>query len=277
MIGRVERFCVGRSRAVVSGRQHPWKTRHLTTNHRGPGIYPEASRAEQLAEPQADLSKENHDAQYTPSHNTVKPAFKSSTSPLVLHNSLDSFLHYAAQTNLSITSTVYRGTKYEYICLNTLTRLGFNLQRVGGAHDAGIDLEGTWHLPTLAAPLQAVVQCKFLTKKGISPVLVRELEGTFTGRSTGSERVTVRVLCTPSLATKAVREVVGKCSDPIMLVVIDNEGWLDAISWNGALQEICEDARVGLRYVNGRKEAVILVGDQIWESDGGADSGNRNE
>ena len=148
---------------------------------------------------------------------------------------------------------------------------------MGGAHDAGVDLEGTWHLPTLATPLPAVVQCKFLSKKSVSPVLVRELEGTSTGQLLDSKGFTVSVLCTPSLATKAVREVMRKCARPIMLVMIDDQGWLDSISWNGALQEICEDARVGLRYVNGRKEAVILVGDQIWENDSGTDRGDHHE
>ncbi|OCT53286.1 hypothetical protein CLCR_10244 [Cladophialophora carrionii] len=63
------------------------------------------------------------------------------------HSSLDSFQAYARRTGLSPTSTVYAGTTYEYVTQATLRDYGFELYRVGGRGDRGVDLIGVWRVP----------------------------------------------------------------------------------------------------------------------------------
>ncbi|TEA20855.1 Secondary metabolism regulator LAE1 [Colletotrichum sidae] len=56
--------------------------------------------------------------------------------------------------------------------------------RVGGVSDNGIDLLGTWQLPSRREKLKVILQCKGGSQK-ISPSLVRELEGSFIGAPVG--------------------------------------------------------------------------------------------
>ncbi|EEP81654.1 conserved hypothetical protein [Uncinocarpus reesii 1704] len=113
-------------------------------------------------------------------------------APTSQHNDLPSFLAYATRTSLSPSSTTYVGTHYEYTVLHALRSHSLNLTRIGGRADSGIDLVGTWHLPSHAHPLRVIVQCKAFRNK-LGPNLIRELEGTFAGAPSaggdqGSER-----------------------------------------------------------------------------------------
>ncbi|OAL25398.1 hypothetical protein AYO20_10508 [Fonsecaea nubica] len=125
------------------------------------------------------------------------------------HNSLESFHAHAARTGLSRSSTVYTGTTYEYLAQSTLRPYGFDLHRVGGRGDRGVDLVGIWEIPILShtgewketrhntksrgynyagveefegietLQLKVLVQCKRLSGRHarIGPNLVRELDG----------------------------------------------------------------------------------------------------
>ncbi|KAL2431062.1 hypothetical protein ABEF95_002926 [Exophiala dermatitidis] len=62
------------------------------------------------------------------------------------HNDLASFHRHARRTGLSPSSTVYTGTCYEYLAQKTLRRYGFELSRVGGRGDRGVDLVGVWRV-----------------------------------------------------------------------------------------------------------------------------------
>ena len=96
------------------------------------------------------------------------------------HRDLFTFRDHARSTDLSPTSTVYVGTTYEYLCTQTLLRLGFkDLIRTGGRSDKGIDLLGHWALPSKTSPAKEVpviVQCKAVSRKP-GPEMIRELEG----------------------------------------------------------------------------------------------------
>lgn len=59
------------------------------------------------------------------------------------HNTLSAFLEQAAIRQVDRNSTVYRGTLFEYTVANVLKKHNFNLARIGGANDRGIDLKGT--------------------------------------------------------------------------------------------------------------------------------------
>ena len=131
------------------------------------------------------------------------------------HSSLHTFLTHARRTALSPTSTVYLGTRYEYLTQLHLRRLGLELIRVGKRGDGGVDLLGRWWLPSqversvqdeeggdgghanvekgqqceekekrIAPPIKVLVQCKRLNKK-ITPAVVREMEGAFRSAPAG--------------------------------------------------------------------------------------------
>ncbi|KIV98237.1 hypothetical protein PV10_01905 [Exophiala mesophila] len=127
------------------------------------------------------------------------------------HHDLASFITDARRTGLSPTSTVYTGTAYEYLTLETLSRYGFELTRVGGRGDRGVDLVGYWRVPrspdihlragssssgetettsitTRSSDVYRVlVQCKRLVGKHakIGPNLIRELDGAVRGARIG--------------------------------------------------------------------------------------------
>ncbi|KAI4150440.1 MAG: hypothetical protein LQ340_004066 [Diploschistes diacapsis] len=213
-------------------------------------------------------------------HPFTLPLLLPHISPSHFHTSLSSFLAYASRTGLSPTTTVFKGTKYEYICLSSLQRFGFSLLRTGGANDVGIDLMGTWTLPTSAHPLRVLVQCKFRRAKP-SPVLVRELEGSFIGgpqgwrdedydsvESGGADAGLVGVLCVPGEPTTSVRQAVRRSLRGIVVAVISEEGQVKQFFWNKRVEELAlEEWEVGGRYLGGLKdrEAVLLWRGRIWE------------
>lgn len=179
------------------------------------------------------------------------------------HNSLPTFLAHARTTSLSRTSTLFIGTHYEYTVQLALRRLGFVLTRTGARNDLGIDLVGTWKLPSLPFPIRVVVQCKAL-RKGVGPNLVRELEGSL-GRDGREGGGVMGVLVATGRATRGVREALGRSERALGWVVVDSEvggekngeeeedargrGKVRQILWNNAAREIgLEGVEVGMRY-----------------------------
>ncbi|KAL8682460.1 MAG: hypothetical protein Q9186_001503 [Xanthomendoza sp. 1 TL-2023] len=218
----------------------------------------------------------------------ISPSIRTkSTSPTLppAHTTLPTFLAHARSTALSPTSPVFIGTHYEYLCQQTLSHLGFTLQRTGGRSDRGIDLLGHWHLPSIPHPLRALVQCKALSSK-LNPETVRELEGAFAGAPAGwrGENV-VGVLCGKREATKGVREAVRRCGAPVVWVMVEDtreeegtlvegEGRIRQVLWNGRVSEIgAEGVVVGVKYTpaeRGReveREVVLTWKGEVWEPD----------
>ena len=182
-------------------------------------------------------------------------------------------LNYANLASLSPTSI---GTRYEYLCASSLSRLSFSVMRTGGRSDAGIDLLGTWRLPTLPYPLRVLVQCKALKAK-ILPETVRELEGVAAGAPEGWRNdKTIGVLCAKRPATKGVREAVMRSGTPILWIMIEDtgksEGRVKQVLWNQKVSELgAEGMAVGLRHVCEMgepmdSEAVLLWKGKPWES-----------
>ncbi|KIW73775.1 hypothetical protein PV04_01868 [Phialophora macrospora] len=153
----------------------------------------------------------------------LRPRLDAARASTSTHSSLRSFRAHAVRTGLSPTSTVYAGTTYEYVAQATLQAYGFDLYRVGGRGDRGVDLVGVWRVPVLSSAgqwkekkndheknrvstqqqdagsspidlhryetqaLKVLVQCKRLVGKHakIGPHLIRELDGAVRGsRST---------------------------------------------------------------------------------------------
>lgn len=178
------------------------------------------------------------------------------------HNSLSSFLEYTSRTGLDTKSTTYQGTHYEYTVQASLARLGLSLKRIGGRSDYGIDLLGVWPLPSGAAPLKVLVQCKAFKEK-LSPALARELEGAFVGAPSGWRGSGVLgLLVSQKSATKGVREAMGRSRWPMGYVLVTPEGKVLQMLWNQRAEvEGLEGVGVGLKYGGGEvgEREVVLT------------------
>ncbi|KAB5572387.1 hypothetical protein GE09DRAFT_1216951 [Coniochaeta sp. 2T2.1] len=182
------------------------------------------------------------------------------------HHDLPSFLSHAARTSLLPKSTVYIGTHYEYTVLSSLSTHGFSLHRVGGASDHGIDLLGTWSLPSLPHPLRVIVQCKALASP--RPASVRELEGAFVGAPTGWRRGegleggnVVGLLVAPGPSTKGVRDAIGRSRWPMGFISCDQEtGAVRQFIWNqAAVREGLEGVGVAFRHDESGGEPRLVL------------------
>ncbi|KAI0206353.1 hypothetical protein F4808DRAFT_455115 [Astrocystis sublimbata] len=158
------------------------------------------------------------------------------------HHDLASYIAYAERTGLDVESTVFVGTHYEYHVASTLGILGFDLRRIGGHSDKGIDLLGTWGLPSTPKdlPLRVLLQCKaFSTPKSrISPQYIRELEGAYLGAPAGWRGSgVIAFLVTQRPATKGVREALAHSRWPLGYVSCSGEGMLEQMLWNRKAEE----------------------------------------
>ena len=177
------------------------------------------------------------------------------------HHDLPSFLEYASRINMDTNSTTYVGTHYEYTAKQALERLGMSLKQVGGRADCGIDLLGTWPLPTAPQPLKLLIQCKAFAAK-IKPAQARELEGTFVGAPQGwrTSRV-LAFLVSQQAATKGVREALGRSRWPMGYVLCGADGKIMQMLWNRrAAEEGLEGIEVELQYAGGdRNEKEVIL------------------
>lgn len=153
------------------------------------------------------------------------------------HNSLSSFLDYAARRQLKPHTTVFLGTSYEYRVAESLQRLGFSLVRTGGSNDAGIDLIGHWMLSVFREPIPTILQCKF-SKKSCSPNEVRALEGSF--RSIPPDwrnKDVLGVLVTTLKATEGMRRQMLQSTRPLAFIQVSPTGTITQFIWNRAATE----------------------------------------
>jgi hypothetical protein len=127
-----------------------------------------------------------------------------------------------------------------------------SLKRVGGRSDCGIDLLGTWALPSTPQPLKVLIQCKAFARK-IEPSQARELEGAFVGAPTGWRGSGVLgLLVSQNSATRGVREALGRSRWPMGYVLCAADGKILQMLWNRrAEQEGLEGIEVGLKYGGG--------------------------
>jgi hypothetical protein len=168
------------------------------------------------------------------------------------HHDLPSFLSYASRISMDTDSTTYVGTHYEYTAQTALSRLGMSLKRVGGKSDYGIDLLGTWKLPSTTEELKVLVQCKAFARK-LEPSQARELEGAFVGAPPGWRGPGVlALLVTQNAATKGVREALGRSRWPMGFVLCKADGRVEQMLWNRrAQQEGLDGIGVELMYGGG--------------------------
>jgi hypothetical protein len=107
-----------------------------------------------------------------------------------------------------------------------------SLKRIGGRSDHGIDLLGTWTLPSHSQSLKVLIQCKVLDRK-ITPDRARELEGAFVGAPTGWRGSGVLAfLVSQTPASKGVREAIGRSRYPMGYALCSANGKILQMFWN---------------------------------------------
>ena len=181
--------------------------------------------------------------------------------PSTEHHDLASYAAYAARTGLDTASNTYVGTVYEYVVAASLRRLGLDLRRVGGRSDCGIDLLGTWALPSAAhsasssptPPLRILLQCKAAGARSsrVGPHYIRELEGAFAGAPAGWRGTSgvLGLLAAQKPATKGIRDALGRSRWPMGYVSCAADGRLEQLLWNRrAEEEGLEGLGIGVRY-----------------------------
>ncbi len=177
------------------------------------------------------------------------------------HHDLTSFLQYSERSGLDTKSTIFVGTHFEYTVASSLVKYGFSLQRSGGSSDNGIDLLGTWSVPSSPNPIRVLLQCKALSQR-IGPSLIRELEGAFVGAPVGWRGPGVLgLLVAERPATKGIRESLGRSRWPMGFVSCSRAGIVQQMLWNGhAMEEGLGGLGVTTRYTQdpGRNGQLIL-------------------
>ncbi|KAH8912216.1 hypothetical protein BR93DRAFT_973742 [Coniochaeta sp. PMI_546] len=213
--------------------------------------------------PQLDKEQEESGQETEP---TPNPLIYPSRATPSNHHDLSSFLSYAERANLPPKSTVYVGTHYEYTVQESLASHGFTLRRVGGASDYGIDLLGTWSLPSLPHPLRVIVQCKALASP--RPASIRELEGAFVGAPAGWRRGegvigsnVVGLLVAPGQSTKGVRDAISRSRWPMGFVsCAQDTGAVRQFIWNqAAVREGLEGVGVAFRHDESGEEPRLVL------------------
>ncbi|KAI1807138.1 hypothetical protein F4811DRAFT_36464 [Daldinia bambusicola] len=170
------------------------------------------------------------------------------------HHDLASYAAYAARTGLDVKSKTYVGTQYEYAVAASLAALGFDLKRVGGRSDCGIDLLGTWRVPSspghgsasasasAPVPLRVLVQCKASASQStkVGPHHVRELEGAFAGAPPGwrAGPGLLAFLVSQRPATAGVRDALAASRWPMgYFMYSEKGGGLQQMLWNSRAEE----------------------------------------
>ncbi|TFB03562.1 hypothetical protein CCMA1212_004416 [Trichoderma ghanense] len=190
------------------------------------------------------------------------------------HSDLESFLSDAKRRGLDQKSTLFTGTRYEYLVASRLTRYGFSLTRVGKSSDYGIDLIGDWTIPSPSSTspssssivIRVLIQCKAGDQR-IGPHLIRELEGSFAGAPPGWRGGGVLGLLVGERgATRGVREALGRADVPMGYVWCEGAGagagggGVRQMLWNQRAEELgLEGVGVGVRRGGGEGDEVVLV------------------
>ncbi|KAH7017328.1 hypothetical protein EDB80DRAFT_281351 [Ilyonectria destructans] len=184
-------------------------------------------------------------------------------APTKEHSDLATFLAYVERTGLNKKSPVYRGTHYEYTVAEALSQYGFVLKRVGGASDRGLDLLGTWKLPSTRHIMKVFLQCK-AGARSPSPMFVRELKGARAEAPPGwrGDGDVLGLLVGEKPATRGVQEELRALA-PLGYVCCSKDGELKQLLWNQAAQEMgLEGVTVAVKYAaegDGLEKQLVLM------------------
>lgn len=200
-----------------------------------------------------------------------------------------------ATTRAHSTSTVHTGTIYESLVLQSLIPLAFNLTRVGGRSDRGIDLLGHWCPPAPSLPpsslspatsqgtsnprlrIPAIVQCKAHISRP-SPSWVRELSGAIPfaplhllEEDEKGEGV-IGVLACKGALTLGIREALMRSERGLVWCQVPGDGRIGGMVWNRVVGEMVGGLGVGSVYRTGEdgrveKEMRLMRDGKVWGID----------
>ncbi|KAK1755760.1 hypothetical protein QBC47DRAFT_195617 [Echria macrotheca] len=180
--------------------------------------------------------------------------------PTTAHHDLPSFLEHAERMGMTDKTPTFIGTHFEYTAIASLSDYGFHLRRIGGQSDLGIDLIGTWAVPSSPQrPLRVLVQCKASPKSG--PGHIRELEGAFNGAPAGWRGSNVLAfLVTNRRATQGTMEALRRSRWPMGYISCTRLGHIEQIVWNRrAEDEGLHEMGIGLRHSLGQDEEQLVL------------------
>lgn len=155
---------------------------------------------------------------------------KSSKQKTTLADITDSkeYLSHCQRNATSLTSTVFRGTLYEYTAKDFLEQQlkCFELVRKGGAFDNGVDLVGKWDLYHFFKLNELVIKQqkllagdKLISEKPINPIIKNSIEWNTLQNKTSTKQslsmqtdINILVQCknhTTKIQASTIRELVG--------------------------------------------------------------------
>lgn len=157
-------------------------------------------------------------------------------APTNQHSDIPTYVAYAKRIGLDTSSKVFVGTYYEYTTSAALEKYGLQTRRVGRSNDYGIDLLGSWSVPSAPKPLRVLLQCKMTAS--IRPREIRELEGAFVGAPPGWRGPgVIGILVSQQGATKGLRESLRRSRWPMGFITCSSEGVVTQMLWNSRAEE----------------------------------------
>lgn len=162
---------------------------------------------------------------------------------------LVSFLN---ETSKDVTSTVYRGTLFEYQTMESLMNAaGMELSHVGGKSDRGIDLRGKW-----LDNIEVIIQCKS-QKIGCTPDQIRELMGTIVASS--NKKKTIGILSTVSgrTFTRDVLSHFNASPIPLGLATVQDTT-LKSLMFNKSAQRLLKNITITTQYDKDGNESLFI-------------------
>ncbi|CCD24875.1 Rrg7p NDAI_0E00590 [Naumovozyma dairenensis CBS 421] len=144
-----------------------------------------------------------------------------------VHN--DSIISFIRNNAAISQSTVFQGTLYELTVLRELAeKLGMtSLEKVGGAHDGGVDIKGTWPISNLYKKLEAIThisdELSTIPKRSkvngrvFRPLIHRINDDILLGKQFAPLKVLVQAKAfrTTKVSPKELRELVGTFSSMV--------------------------------------------------------------
>jgi len=142
-----------------------------------------------------------------------------------------------------------------------------SLERTGGSGDKGVDLCGTWTIPSLPSEqsqnsrvYDALVQCK-CTK--ITPAAIRELDGIVSLK----KPETVGILATPKHCSPGIRKHMAMSPRPLMYLCLEkNGGLVEQILWNTPASVLLPGMGVRANHLKDRTEIVLTIHEHEFRS-----------
>ncbi|EGG25108.1 hypothetical protein DFA_03354 [Cavenderia fasciculata] len=144
-------------------------------------------------------------------------------------------------------SNVWIGTEFEKLVIEQLSQFGFKLNRVGGAGDKGIDLNGVWEFGETT--FNVIVQCKKLKKK-VGPSVLREMESTlsrFIEKSGTTGNKSIGLIASYSQFTDNVQMEIDSFQPPIIICQIYEQGLL-SFMMNRSARHLLPKLTIAKRY-----------------------------